>query len=112
MDGFKAKDISMRAQKKIFSKMANKSIAKVFIDETSANILDNVYKLVKHHVSMYTHSLPYWKLASFQVVNFTHDYEWTHSIASSSKPLLLPEEVMEEPLWKIARFASETGLLN
>jgi len=28
------------------------------------------------------------------------------------KPLLLPEEVMEEPLWKIARFASETGLLN
>jgi len=28
------------------------------------------------------------------------------------KPLLLPEEVMEKPLWKIARFASETGLLN
>jgi len=28
------------------------------------------------------------------------------------KSLLLPEEVMEEPLWKIARFASESGLLN
>jgi len=28
------------------------------------------------------------------------------------KPLLLPEEVIEEPLWKIARFASETGLIN
>jgi len=28
------------------------------------------------------------------------------------KPLLLPEVVMEEPLLKIARFASETGLLN
>jgi len=27
-------------------------------------------------------------------------------------PLLLPEEVMEEPLWKIAWFALETGLLN
>jgi len=27
-------------------------------------------------------------------------------------PLLLPEEVMEEPLWKIARFPSETGLGN
>jgi len=27
------------------------------------------------------------------------------------KPLL-PEEVMEEPLWKIARFASETRLIN
>jgi len=28
------------------------------------------------------------------------------------KPLLLPEEVMEEPVWKIHRIASETGLLN
>jgi len=28
------------------------------------------------------------------------------------KPLLLPEEVMEEPLLKMVRFASETGLLN
>jgi len=28
------------------------------------------------------------------------------------KQLLLPEEVMEEPLWKIARFSAETGLLN
>jgi len=28
------------------------------------------------------------------------------------KPLLLPEEVMKEPLWKIARFVSEAGLLN
>jgi len=26
------------------------------------------------------------------------------------KPLPLPDVVMEEPLWKIARFASETGL--
>jgi len=30
----------------------------------------------------------------------------------NGKPLLLPEEVMQEPLRKIARFASETGLLN
>jgi len=28
------------------------------------------------------------------------------------EPLLLPEEIMEELLWKIARFALETGLLN
>jgi len=28
------------------------------------------------------------------------------------KALLLPEEDIEEPLWIIARFASETGLLN
>jgi len=28
------------------------------------------------------------------------------------KTLLPPEEVMKKQLWKIARFASETGLLN
>lgn len=51
MDGFKARDVGLRAQKKIFGKMANKSVAKLFIDETSANILDNTYKLVKNYVS-------------------------------------------------------------
>lgn len=52
MDGFKARDVGMRAQKKIFSKMASKNVAKLFIDETSANILDNTYKLVKNYVSV------------------------------------------------------------
>lgn len=53
MDGFKARDFGLRAQKKIFSKMANKNVAKVFIDETSANLLDNVYKLIKNYVSFF-----------------------------------------------------------
>jgi len=46
-NAFKAKDIGLRAQKKILSRMASKNIAKVFIDETSASILDNVYRLTK-----------------------------------------------------------------
>lgn len=47
MEGFKARDIGLRAQKKILSRMASKNVAKVFIDDTSASILDNVYKLAK-----------------------------------------------------------------
>nr|CAD7438953.1 unnamed protein product [Timema bartmani]CAD7458659.1 unnamed protein product [Timema tahoe] len=46
-EGFKARDIGLRAQKKILGRMANKNIAKVFIDDTTASLLDNVYKLAK-----------------------------------------------------------------
>ena len=51
-NAFKAKDIGLRAQKKILSRMASKNVAKVFIDGTTANLLDNVYKLAKQHVSL------------------------------------------------------------
>lgn len=46
-NAFKAKDIGLRAQKKILSRMASKNIAKVFIDETASSLLDNVYRLTK-----------------------------------------------------------------
>lgn len=49
-NAFKAKDIGLRAQKKILSRMASKNVAKVFIDETSSSLLDNVYKLVKQQL--------------------------------------------------------------
>ncbi|GFY41161.1 tumor necrosis factor alpha-induced protein 8-like protein [Trichonephila inaurata madagascariensis] len=42
---FRAKDIGFRAQKKLLSRMANKSIAKVFIDDTTGSLLDNLYRL-------------------------------------------------------------------
>lgn len=48
---FKARDISLRAQKKILSRMSNKTIAKNFIDENTASLLDNIYRLAKIHVS-------------------------------------------------------------
>jgi len=55
-ESFKARDIGLRAQKKILSRMANKSIAKVFIDDTTASLLDNVYKLAKAYVSSQMYS--------------------------------------------------------
>ncbi|XP_037025955.1 tumor necrosis factor alpha-induced protein 8-like protein isoform X2 [Bradysia coprophila] len=48
-NAFKARDIGLRAQKKILSRMATKSIAKTFIDGTTASLLDNVYRLAKIH---------------------------------------------------------------
>lgn len=48
---FKSRDIGLRAQKKILSRMATKNIAKTFIDGTTASLLDNLYRLCKMHVS-------------------------------------------------------------
>ena len=48
---FKSRDIGLRAQKKILSRMATKNIAKTFIDGTTASLLDNLYRLCKLHVS-------------------------------------------------------------
>ncbi|KAL1117836.1 hypothetical protein AAG570_004151 [Ranatra chinensis] len=45
--GFKSRDIGLRAQKKILSRMANKNTAKIFIDDTTASLLDNLYKMAK-----------------------------------------------------------------
>lgn len=47
---FKARDIGLRAQKKILSRMAGKNIARVFIDDTTASLLDNLYRLAKQYV--------------------------------------------------------------
>lgn len=49
-NAFKAKDIGLRAQKKILSRMASKNVAKVFIDETTSSLLDNVYRLTKQQL--------------------------------------------------------------
>ncbi|KAI8114895.1 tumor necrosis factor alpha-induced protein 8-like protein isoform X1 [Lucilia sericata] len=46
---FKSRDIGLRAQKKILSRMATKNIAKTFIDGTTASLLDNLYRLCKLH---------------------------------------------------------------
>ncbi|KAI9579464.1 tumor necrosis factor alpha-induced protein 8-like protein isoform X1 [Glossina fuscipes] len=46
---FKSRDIGLRAQKKILSRMATKNIAKTFIDGTTASLLDNLYRLCKIH---------------------------------------------------------------
>jgi transcription termination factor NusB len=44
-----AQSLGVRAQKKILSKLSSKSVAKVFIDETSGRILDNLHKLIRSY---------------------------------------------------------------
>ncbi|XP_073812194.1 tumor necrosis factor alpha-induced protein 8-like protein sigmar isoform X2 [Musca autumnalis] len=48
---FKSRDIGLRAQKKILSRMATKNIAKTFIDGSTASLLDNLYRLCKLHTN-------------------------------------------------------------
>ena len=38
-DNFRAKDIALKAQKKILSKMSTKSVVKVFVDDTTSKLL-------------------------------------------------------------------------
>lgn len=49
---FRARDVGLRAQKKILSRMAGKSIARALIDDVTASLLDNLYRLAKQYVSM------------------------------------------------------------
>ena len=50
-DNFRARDIALKAQKKILSRMSTKGVAKVFVDERMGSLLDNVYRLCKTYVS-------------------------------------------------------------
>lgn len=50
-NGFSSKGLGLRMQKKLASKMSSKSVAKVFIDEETGLLLDNVYQLVKEYTS-------------------------------------------------------------
>lgn len=45
--GFDSKGLGLRAQKKILGKMSSKKIAKVFIDDTTARVLDNAHKVLR-----------------------------------------------------------------
>lgn len=49
-DGFNSKGLGLRAQKKLLGKMSSKKIAKVFIDDTTARVLDNAFKILKDYL--------------------------------------------------------------
>lgn len=49
MDNFKSKTLAMSAQRKILSKMVNKTSVQMFIDDTTSEILDELYHISKHH---------------------------------------------------------------
>lgn len=46
---FRARDIGLRAQKKILSRMAGKNMARALIDDVTASLLDNLYRLAKQY---------------------------------------------------------------
>nr|CAG4650578.1 EOG090X0GLS [Sida crystallina] len=46
-DNFKARDMALKAQKSLLSRMSTKSVAKAFVDEKMGALLDNVYRLCK-----------------------------------------------------------------
>ncbi|XP_043218417.1 tumor necrosis factor alpha-induced protein 8-like protein [Amphibalanus amphitrite] len=47
MSEFRAKDIGMRAQKKLASKLSNKTVAKMLVDDNTSQLLDNLCLLCK-----------------------------------------------------------------
>lgn len=49
--GFNSKGLGLRMQKKLASKVSSKSVAKVFIDEQTGQLLDKVYILVKEYTN-------------------------------------------------------------
>ncbi|XP_071391653.1 tumor necrosis factor, alpha-induced protein 8-like protein 2 B [Centroberyx affinis] len=49
MEAFSSKDMAMKAQKKILSSMATKSSVQMFIDDTTSEILDELYRVSKEY---------------------------------------------------------------
>ncbi|XP_026529347.1 tumor necrosis factor alpha-induced protein 8 isoform X1 [Notechis scutatus] len=49
-DVFNSKSLAIQAQKKILCKMASKSIAIVLIDDTSSDVLDELYRVTKEYI--------------------------------------------------------------
>ncbi|KAM6474516.1 tumor necrosis factor alpha-induced protein 8 isoform 1-T1 [Liasis olivaceus] len=49
-DVFNSKNLAIQAQKKILGKMASKSIATALIDDTSSDVLDELYRVTKEYI--------------------------------------------------------------
>ncbi|CAN9500419.1 unnamed protein product [Ophioblennius macclurei] len=49
MDSFSTKSLALQVQKKLMSKMATKSVASLFIDDTSSEVLDELYRVTKEY---------------------------------------------------------------
>lgn len=47
MDTFSTKSLALQAQKKVLSKMASKAMVAVFVDDTSSEVLDELYRATK-----------------------------------------------------------------
>ncbi|KAM4861238.1 tumor necrosis factor alpha-induced protein 8-like protein 2 isoform 1-T2 [Thomomys bottae] len=54
MEPFSSRSLALQAEKKLLSKMAGRSVVHLFIDETSGEVLDELYRVSKE----YTRSRP------------------------------------------------------
>ncbi|XP_048418874.1 tumor necrosis factor alpha-induced protein 8-like protein 3 isoform X1 [Stegostoma tigrinum] len=50
-ESFNSKSLALQAQKKILSKMATKAVANMLIDDTSSEILDELYKVTRDYTN-------------------------------------------------------------
>ncbi|XP_055967970.1 tumor necrosis factor alpha-induced protein 8-like protein 2 [Sorex fumeus] len=49
MEPFSSKSLALQAEKKVLSKMAGRSAAHLFLDETSSEVLDELYRVSKEY---------------------------------------------------------------
>ncbi|XP_032089981.1 tumor necrosis factor alpha-induced protein 8-like protein 2 [Thamnophis elegans] len=49
MESFSSRNLALQAEKKILSRMASKSTVTMFLDETSGEVLDELYRISKEH---------------------------------------------------------------
>nr|AFO64914.1 tumor necrosis factor alpha-induced protein 8-like protein 2 [Oplegnathus fasciatus]AHA43766.1 tumor necrosis factor, alpha-induced protein 8-like 2 [Oplegnathus fasciatus] len=49
MEAFSSKDMAMKVQKKVLSSMATKNSVQMFIDDTTSEILDELYRISKEY---------------------------------------------------------------
>uniref|UniRef100_A0A8D0BYG5 TNF alpha induced protein 8 like 2 n=1 Tax=Salvator merianae TaxID=96440 RepID=A0A8D0BYG5_SALMN len=56
METFSSRNLAMQAEKKILSRMASKSMVNMFIDDTSSEILDELYRISKEYTQNRTES--------------------------------------------------------
>ncbi|KAI8499132.1 negative regulation of leukocyte cell-cell adhesion [Branchiostoma belcheri] len=47
--GFNSKNVALRAQKKVLSRMSTRKVAKSFMDDTTADLMDNLYRIARNH---------------------------------------------------------------
>ncbi|EHH59090.1 hypothetical protein EGM_09117 [Macaca fascicularis] len=47
MDTFNTKSLALQAQKKLLSKMASKAVVAVLVDDTSSEVLDELYRATR-----------------------------------------------------------------
>ncbi|CAH1255493.1 TNFAIP8L3 [Branchiostoma lanceolatum] len=48
-EGFNSKSVALRAQKKVLSRMSTRKVAKTFMDDTTADLMDHLYRIARNH---------------------------------------------------------------